>query len=71
MFAGNATATHQIAVRFFPGVFSLHSDGLFAKSADMLPIKDAMCAFTKVQGRFNGLGEWVEIVPVFVNGVEV
>jgi hypothetical protein len=36
----------------------------------MAPTKDAMCYFTRLQGQFDGGGEWAEIVPAMVNGVE-
>jgi hypothetical protein len=41
------------------------------RSWDMAPAEDAMCYFTLLEGEFNGLGEFAEIVPIFdSNGVE-
>jgi hypothetical protein len=60
-FAG--TSGSGLPAKFFQeNEFSLnHVSGLFPKSVDMAPIDDAMCYFTRLQGQFDGGGEWAEI----------
>lgn len=38
--------------------------------AVMAPTSDAMCAFTRIEGKFAGGGEWVQIRPEMIDGVE-
>ncbi len=72
-FVGNAGAWphDRKAAKFFGDEHKLDHVSLFLKWKDMAPTEEAMCYFTKLQGRFEGLGEWAEIVPFMdSNGVE-
>jgi hypothetical protein len=72
-FAGTPGSHDQVPAKFSSGEFRLdHVNALFpGQSVDMAPTETAMCYFTLLKGRFNGSGEWVEIVPAIdSNGVE-
>jgi PAN domain len=74
-FAGSVDFSEREQAKFFngpQGEFKLdHVNIVSPRSVDMAPTADAMCYFTRLQGRFNGMGEWAEIVPfIDSNGVE-
>jgi hypothetical protein len=46
-----------------------HVNIVSPRSVDMAPVEKAMCYFTRLQGKFDGGGEWAEIVPAFVHHV--
>jgi hypothetical protein len=74
-FAGADAIMNRKAAKFFQGLqgeFKLdHVNIVSPRWVDMAPTADAMCYFTRLQGRFNGMGEWAEIVPfIDGNGVE-
>jgi hypothetical protein len=59
--------------KFFAEEFRASSgiSTLGARFVNMAPSEAAMCYFTHLQGRFNGGGEFAEIVPIIdSNGVE-
>jgi hypothetical protein len=71
-FAGAHDSGQRGPARFFGGEFKAdHANALFPQSVDMAPTADALCYFSRLQGKFNGMGEWAEIAPfVDSNGVE-
>jgi len=74
-FAGAHADSQRTAAKFFQGIngeFKLdHVNIVSPRWVEMAPTKDAMCYFTRLQGRFNGYGEWAEIAPfIDSNGVE-
>jgi hypothetical protein len=61
-FAG--TAGSGLPARFSGGEFKLdHVNLVSPTQVDMAPIETAMCYFTRLQGKFDGGGEWAEIAP--------
>lgn len=67
-FAGAQNSNQRGPAKFFQGVqgeeFKLdHVNIVSPRWVDMALTRDAMCYFTRLQGRFNGMGEWAEIVP--------
>src|SRR5262245_53923796 len=61
-FAG--TAGSGLPAKFSGGEFKLdHVNIVSPRQVDMAPIDSAMCYFTRLQGKFDGGGEWAEIVP--------
>jgi hypothetical protein len=73
-FAGAHDISEREPAKFFQGLqgeFKLdHVNIVSPRSVDMAPTADAMCYFTRLQGRFNGFGEWAEIVP-FVDSNDI
>lgn len=71
-FAGAAGSGARTAAKFSEGEFKLDHVSIVSPIwVDMARTEAAMCYFTRLQGRFQGFGEWAEIVPVIdSNGVE-
>ena len=71
-FAGAHDSNQRGTARFFQDEFKLdHVNIVSPRWVDMAPTQDAMCYFSRLQGSFDGFGEWAEIVPIVdSNGVE-
>jgi hypothetical protein len=70
---GSFTVGFNLPFKYYPGPLSgttFESRSTGTTRVVMAPTSDAMCHFTRLEGDFNGDGEYAQIRPELVSGVE-
>lgn len=65
-YAVNVSSVPLRAARFVAGEFTASGNG----RTTMARTDEAMCYFTRIKGGFRGGGEWAQIRPELVSGIE-